>query len=190
MYAGPVDQTIAGTVKRKHELPTRSSTLATGKHVHEAHGTPRSELNAQSSRKAGSQQWSNCLPPEVDSTHLQELGVNSLQQGIAPATEAHVTTTSDTSTVVGSSTSNEKPAAIMESSPFDDTELEEDADAAVQELGLISVRRRALVNSAKNAGVAPEAVSGRKGEEYRELLERESKVRARLEEIEKLRSCG
>lgn len=62
-------------------------------------------------------------------------------------------------------------------------ELAEEADIAVQELGLIAVRKRALVSQAATAGESPEKVEGRKGDEYRELLHREGKLGARLKEI-------
>ena len=189
MYAGPIDYTKGAPVKPKSELPAKST--ISRKPVPEAHGTPRSELNAQSSSNAP---WTHTvggyMPPELHSTHLQEAGTGTLRNGM-PASGARTgNQTSDATTVVGSATSGEDIIAPVESPSFNDAELAEDADAAVQELGLISVRKRALINSAKTAGVGPEAVQGRKGEEYRELIEREVRVRARLDEIEKLRSGG
>lgn len=63
-------------------------------------------------------------------------------------------------------------------------ELAEEADIAVQELGLINLRKRALAVQAEALDSSPESMAGRKGEEYRELLQREKRIVARLEEIE------
>lgn len=50
---------------------------------------------------------------------------------------------------------------------------------------MISLRKRTLVSRANAAGLDPENVQARKADEYRELLVREQRVRARLEEIVK-----
>ncbi|KAJ5312195.1 hypothetical protein PENANT_c011G04009 [Penicillium antarcticum] len=63
-------------------------------------------------------------------------------------------------------------------------ELAEEADIAVQELGFINLRKRALAVQAEALKRSPESMAGRKGEEYRELLQREEKITARLEDIE------
>ena len=68
-------------------------------------------------------------------------------------------------------------------SPVDAALASEEADFAVQELGLISMRKRKLAEQATAAGKSPEEMDGRPGEQYRELVEREVKLRKLLEEI-------
>lgn len=70
------------------------------------------------------------------------------------------------------------------SANFSRDELAEEADIAVQELGLINLRKRALAAQAEAFDSTPESMAGRKGEEYRELLQREARIATRLEEIE------
>jgi hypothetical protein len=63
-------------------------------------------------------------------------------------------------------------------------ELVSEVDTLVSDLGVITKRKRALQESADASGVRPEDVEGRKGDEYRELLGREQRVRVRMEEVD------
>ena len=134
------------------------------------------------------------MPPELHSTSISEAGTGTMRRELAgtpsPAHD-HGHGASEASSTVGTNTSTSRPKSTVSSRPdpfpFDESELAEDADVAVQELGLISVRKRTLVSQANAAGVKPEDVQGRKGEEYRELMVREQRVRARLDEIERQR---
>jgi hypothetical protein len=63
-------------------------------------------------------------------------------------------------------------------------ELVSEVDTLVSDLGVITKRKRALQESAEASGMRPEDVQGRKGDEYRELLGREQRVRARMEEVD------
>jgi hypothetical protein len=63
-------------------------------------------------------------------------------------------------------------------------ELTEEADTLVSELSVIAKRKKALQNLAAADGVEPKDVEGRKGDEYRDLLSREEKVRERLDEVD------
>ena len=62
-------------------------------------------------------------------------------------------------------------------------ELTEETDTLVSELGVISKRKKTLLAAAEAANIKPEDVDGRKGEEYRELLRREERVRNRMAEV-------
>ena len=62
-------------------------------------------------------------------------------------------------------------------------ELTEEVDTLVSELGVISKRKKFLQAAAEAAKMKPEDVDGRKGEEYRELVLREGRVRTRMAEV-------
>lgn len=59
-----------------------------------------------------------------------------------------------------------------------------EADFAVQELGLISMRKRNLAEQVAALGKSPAAAGGRAQEHYEELLEREVKLRKLLDEMQ------
>lgn len=58
-----------------------------------------------------------------------------------------------------------------------------EADFLVQELGLITMRKKALAQAAAAGDSKPEDVPGSRGEDYRELVEREMKLRKRIEDM-------
>ncbi len=70
-------------------------------------------------------------------------------------------------------------------------ELTEEADSLVSELGVIQKRKRTLTTAATAAGVSqPENVEGRKGDEYRKLIQREQSVRERMAEVQEALKTG
>lgn len=70
----------------------------------------------------------------------------------------------------------------------DDEILASEADLLVQELGLISMRKKALVSAANTQGIRPEEAPGTRGEDYRELVQREVRLRGRIAEMDQRRS--
>ena len=66
------------------------------------------------------------------------------------------------------------PAAVVthETAAMGDG-IANEADLLVQELGLINMRKKALSGAAAAQGLKPEDVPGTRGEDYRELVERE-----------------
>ena len=207
MYAGPVDPNKSGAVRPRHELPNSNGVqrrplpgeLATSGAVRsEIQSKPRHELQGQTSSNAP---WAHTtdgyMPAELHPTSIQEADTGTSRREPAgppsPTNDAGFEA-SDTSTATVSGPGSSRPKSTVSSRPdpfpFDESELAEDADVAVQELGLISVRKRTLVSQANSAGVKPEDVEGRKGDEYRELMEREQRVRDRLDEIERQRKQG
>ena len=157
MYAGPVDTTIAGPVKKKSEMPISDTTQ---------------------------------LPPELHDTAIAEADPNAWKPKNGKSRRALVTASSTSD----SQSESKKPLMPIHSdadfatrvitTQSVETELVEEADAAVQELGLLAMRKKTLVTQANALDRRPEDVEGRKGEEYRELVAREEKVRKRLEDIE------
>jgi hypothetical protein len=65
----------------------------------------------------------------------------------------------------------------------DHAEQVEEADLAVQELGIITVRKRRLANQAEAVGTLPAEVQGARGEEWVALTTREESIRRRLDEL-------
>jgi hypothetical protein len=86
--------------------------------------------------------------------------------------------------IIVSSPVFQKETVTWTSGNLSENELAQEADIAVHELGLINLRKRALAAQAKALDSSPESMAGRKGEEYRELLQREARIATRLEEIE------
>ena len=157
MYAGPVNTTIAGPVKKKSEMPISETTP---------------------------------LPPELHDTTIAEADPNAWKPKKGKSQRALVPASS-----TSDSQSDSKKALMPIDSDADfatratttqsiEAELVEEADAAVQELGLLAMRKKTLVTQANALDRRPEDVEGRKGDEYRELVVREEKVRKRLEDIE------
>ena len=126
------------------------------------------------------------LLPELYGATIAEADTNdrTTRKGISKR-ERIATTRS-----ISSRDSSERPLIPVESHAGTtttlqtDAELIEEADVAVQELGLLAMRKKTLITQAKTLGKRPEQVEGRRGEEYRELVQREEKVRNRLDEIE------
>ena len=157
LYAGPADPAIAGPVY------------------------PKAELSAKHQRT---------LPPELHDTMIAEADaraetVKKVSTGRKPLAMSSITSSQDglgrTPFLTGSHTDAPSRTTTTQSG---DAAYVEEADAAVQELGLLSMRKKTLIAQASALGKKPEEVEGRKGEEYRQLVQREERVRARLEEIE------
>lgn len=156
LYAGPADPRIAGSVRSKPELSTDATKY---------------------------------LPPELDDNMIREADSNTrrsrypTQRKPVPtvSTASSQATSSNPMTLVDSISGRASQSATSEAA---DRELIGEADAAVAELGLLAVRKRALSSQANATGKRPEEVEGRKGEEYRTLVEREHIVRKRLDDIE------
>lgn len=68
--------------------------------------------------------------------------------------------------------------------PSSDSYSAAEADLTVQELGLVGMRKRKLAEQAAAAGKAPNETGGRAQEQYEELMERESKLRRLLEDMQ------
>ena len=157
LYAGPVDTSIAGPIQRKPELPTTN-------------GTQR--------------------PPELHDISIAEADPNAWKPKNRNARRKPVAATTASNTQDGPeqplppSYSYTDPALHATTTQSTEAELVEEADAAVQELGLLAMRKRTLVTQANAVGKRPEDIEGRKGEEYRELVVREQNVRRRLDDIE------
>lgn len=172
LYAGPADPTIAGPVKPKAELLTRTN------NSHELHGQT-------SSNAPWAHSSAGYLPPELNSSQIYEANGGHLK----PLAEGVNRSTDPTSSTSATTTQGSSTAPLVQESIFDDSELVEEADVAVQELGLVSVRKRALTSQAQAAGSTPTEMGGRKAEEWQELLQREKRIKARLAEIERLRGA-
>ena len=83
------------------------------------------------------------------------------------------------------------PSAQQPHSPVSPLTTEHDvvaseADFLVQELGLISMRKKTLKRAATAEGTEPEDAPGMRGEDYRELVERETKLRRRIEGMDEV----
>ncbi len=157
LYAGPADTSIAGPVRKKSELPT--SYVAS-------------------------------LPPELHDTTIAEADPNAWTPENKNRKRKPVAAASTASSHGGSERPlipmNSDAGTLLQTTTTQSTEAEliEEADAAVQELGLLVMRKKTLVTQANALGRRPEELEGRKGEEYRELVLREEKVRKRLDDIE------
>ena len=155
LYTGLVDLTIAGPVRKKPELSTERSTPLPP----ELHNTVIAEVDTNN--KTGKRRNTKRKPVATISTTNSQGGLEP------PLVDPHAKSATRTSTTQST-----------------DAELIEEADAAVQELGLLAMRKKTLITQANVSNQRPEEVEGRKGEEYRELVQREEKVRKRLEDIE------
>ena len=147
------------------------------------------------------------MPPELDDTLILEAGDHTTAMKAGhnrgttrrPLASRRVHSSSQESTSDWGSNIDSSQTAVGSGAPSRtltssvphrsmDAELIEEADAAVAELGLLAVRKKALISQASATGKKAEDVVGRKGEEYRQLLEREAVVRRRMDEIDIERS--
>jgi hypothetical protein len=179
LSAGPIDPTIAGSVKPKAELSTSG---AKRKPVPELAHSP------STTRSATDTPWSHdskgCIPPEFHDTVIVEAGGGTLKQREQQRLTHNaddLKTPSTTSRAVVSSSSPSQPPPLPSTAAED---LAKDADVVVQELGLVNMQKKTLTSDASAMGKPPEEMEGRKGTEYRRLIEREKELRDRLEEIE------
>ena len=172
LQGGPYDASIAGPVQPKSELHSKSAqTRSEG--IYPAVQPSSSELSGEPS--------------------AYELGLGSLRdrekKALLQRSEYSEPGSQPSSTVVASSSQRSKTAATAtnEAEQYD-ADLIAEADDLVQELGLITSRKRRLEKSALTTNTKPEDVEGSKGEDYRELLRREERLRRRMEEIAEERS--
>lgn len=182
-----VDPTIRGPVTPKFEL--RSQGTAKAKAIND-----RSTLNAvgvqNTDRHRPNEHWGD-MPQELHSNILSAPGVDPrIEQQMKQEAKASKTSTT-TSTLVPSDSNespfNQPPLQLFQNISTEASELAEEADVIVQELGLVNLSKKALTTQASAIGKRPDDVEGRKREEFKELLEREVKLKGRLEEIERQR---
>lgn len=163
------DPAVAGPVKPKGELATRKTVKR----------KPVGELSA------------NYLPPELHSTsanapwdydgpsltlppslRVEEKGTDTMRTESTPVTNDEETRSAHLQT---------------DSRRMDSPDWAGEADALVQELGLVSMRKKALRTEATTKGLSPGHLEGRKGKEWTELCVREERVRNRLDDIDRER---
>lgn len=177
LYAGPVDPDIAGPVKPKHELRSQGTVQRKPlphEKLPEKYSTTIEELGEHEKRRI-------VYPEEV-----QELG-DSIEADFGPmagtlASSLVKTRSEQATTDTAKSTRGPLSSAAIQ--PSQDSYSAAEADFVVQELGLISMRKRILAEQAAAAGRAAEEMGGRAGEQYSELLERELKLRKLLDEMQ------
>jgi hypothetical protein len=180
-----IDPTIRGPVKSKFEL--RSQGTVKGKTV----GNPGAidAVEAPNTNRPWSQERRGSIPTELHPNPISEAGTGTLTEPemkqLKQQAGASKTSTS-TSTVVASS-SDQSFLQPFQTISAEVSELAEEADMIVQELGLVNLRKKALTTQASAMGQRPEDVEGRKGEEFKELLERDARLKGRLDEIERER---
>lgn len=164
------DPAIAGLVKPKSELSTSFGGSTTPSRVH-----------------------TTILPSELaHNSAIPELGIAALPDSGGGAGAAS-TTVSDSKSGAGALASVSGSLAKRPTSAVVDGEAEslaEEADLLVQELGLIQMRKKALIGFAKGKGLQPEDLPGMRGEDYRDLLVREARIRDRIGEIDSARREG
>ena len=144
---------------------------------------PKSELSSKSATAKKTTLVNGSTLPELDSEASDyELGLGSLneQERKALANRSTVQEHSSRPDTIAAASQSPAPAAI-------DEDLIPEADLLVQELGLIQARKKVLEKSAATSKSKPEDVEGTKGEDYRDLVNREVRVRKRIEEIGKER---
>ena len=187
------DPRVAGPVKPKSELPAKRTVKRKPVLELSAGWTP-SELQ---SKTAANAPWSHSaggyVPPELQSTDLVEAGTSTegeqQQQGLNENSDTSKSgIASSTAAASSFDPGTSRSPLIEQSTTTTSQELAEEADTVVQELGLVSMRKKTLQSEATAKGVAPEALEGRKGKEYQRLLGRESSLRERLDEIENERA--
>ena len=185
--AAEYDPTVAGPVKPKSELPNGGP-----KRKELSSGWLPPELGSSISANAP---WSHTtggyVPPELHSTSITEAGSSSSEQVSRSISRKPIASTSTssqpTTTTPGLSSETSQPIRSPQS-PVTAEELAEEADVVVQEMGLVSMRKKVLKSEATTKGIQPDALAGGKGAEYQKLLKRESSLRERLDEIERERT--
>ena len=200
MYAGPVDQDIAGPVRPKQELQTQGtvvrkavpSSTTFAQNLPEKYSTPISELEEHEKPSAT---YYPVASQELSTGYASFEPLRSFEEPAqgSPNDVRTTNTSGSTNSLLRSQNILEGspgPSGIPSTSatkpnqpPLDPSLASEEADFAVQELGLISMRKRKLAEQATAAGKSPEEMDGRPGEQYRELVEREVKLRRLLEEM-------
>ena len=179
-----IDPTIRGPVKTKFELRSQGTVKA------EAINDLRTldAVEVRNTDRPWSYEPRSNIPQELHPQTMSEAGVGTLMEQQMKQ-QAKVSKTSiSTSTAVPSNSSqlpsNQSPLQLFQTISTESSELAEEADVIVQELGLVNLRKKALTTQATAIGKRPEDVEGRKREEFKELLEREVRLKGRLDEIE------
>ena len=176
---GGYDPAVAGPVKRKPELettPTNESLSGSRRPPELADGSSNSAIKHPTSHhelSAGSNTGAI--------TNTSELGFSDKATPISAShSHAHKSVPLPVASAMLSSQTQHQNHHQIESHD----ELTEEADTLVSELSVISKRKKALTAAATAAGAKPEDVEGRKGDEWRELVQREEKVRRRMEAVQ------
>jgi hypothetical protein len=150
---------------------------------------PKAELHGQGirNRQLSSHDPGGHMPPEMHPDTLVEAGTDTLTRQLIQQLkqDAGNSQTSASKSTAVPSFSDQSQLNPLQATPAESTELAEEADVIVQELGLVNLRKKALATQAGAMKTAPEDVPGRKGEEFRELLGRETRLKGRLDEIER-----
>jgi hypothetical protein len=179
-----IDPTIRGPIKSRFEL--------------RSHGTIKAEaikdlrtldtVEARNTDQPRSNEPRSNMPLELHTNTMSEARVGTLTEQQMKQQIKVSKTSISTSTVVPSDSSqlptNQSPLEPFQTISTESSELAEESDVIVQELGLVNLRKKALSTQATAIGKRPEDVEGRKREEFKELLEREARLKGRLDEIE------
>jgi hypothetical protein len=184
LQGGQFDEGIAGPVFPRNELDPKSSSTVRRRPVpeqqqpsHHAVQPNRSELHEHTSSNAP---WLHEVPgfapPELHSAALFEANPEGVPESKmhGPALTGSDEGGGSELTPFSKATTVREPVGAVEQNMADnqDAALAREADALVQELGLISTQKRNV--SERDRG----------GRRYKEILERERSVRGRLEEID------
>jgi hypothetical protein len=184
LQGGQFDESIAGPVFPRNELDPKSSTTVRRRPVPEQqqpHHHPNEPLRPElhdhtSSNAPWLHEVSGFAPPELHSAALFEANTEAVPRS---KTHGSAVTGSDKGTAsevtpFSKATTVGEPVRAVDQNMADnqDAALAREADALVQELGLISTQKRNV--SERDRG----------GQRYKEILERERSVRGRLEEID------
>jgi hypothetical protein len=185
LQGGQFNESIAGPVFPRNELDPKSSTTVRRRPVsehqqlnHHTNETNRAELQEHTSSNAP---WlhdvSGFAPPELHSAALLEANT----ENAVPRSGSHRSDFADAEepqasevTPISRATPMGEPVGTADRNVTGDHDaaLAREADALVQELGWISTQKRNV----------PE--QDRRGQRYKEILEREKSVRGRLGEID------
>jgi hypothetical protein len=185
LQGGQFNESIAGHVFPRNELDSKSSTIVRRRPVsehqqlnHHTNETNRVELQEHTSSNAP---WlhevSGFALPELHSAALLEANA----ENAVPRSGSHHSVFADAAkpqasevTPVSRATPTGEPVGTADRDVTGDHDAAwvREADALVQELGLISTQKRNT----------PE--QDRRGQRYKEILDREKSVRGRLEEID------
>ncbi|KIX94220.1 uncharacterized protein Z520_09930 [Fonsecaea multimorphosa CBS 102226] len=174
-----IDPTIRGPVKRKFEL--RSQGTMETRAMDDSRAPDMVEI--PDTNTPWSHEPRDHMPQELPPNQTSEIMTGSLtEQRMKQLKQQAMDSNTSTSTSTAVPSSSDR--LLNQNLSTEESELAEEADLIVQELGLLSLRRRALMTQASAVGKVPADVEGRKGEEYRELVEREARLKRRLDEIE------
>lgn len=186
LHGSAYDPKIAGLVKPKPELAIDEHTRhEADSRLHPSATHP--ELPHPSFASANTP-WAHSqegyLPAEL--AHSPQESHQHLVGGGGPGQAATISSdTTDVAPSDGVTGAPQDPQRI--SHTHHDEVVASEADFLVQELGLISMRKKALTNAATSQGIRPEDAAGTRGEDYRELVEREARLRGRIADMDRRR---